>query len=114
MRKQTVLLPLIFPFLLFGCANDITYRLEDPKTCIEVRGNQTNSGGSCTPDQAKVNRAYLFRECKDLGGTPALRKLGTEGLFTTIMGIDCLMPDGSIKDVYGDKFEKDTGEKVFQ
>lgn len=100
--------------LLTGCANDITYHFEDPKTCIETRGNQTNSGGSCTPDEAKVNRAYLFKQCKDSGGTPALRKIGTEGLFTVIMGIDCLMPDGEIKDVYGEKFEKDTGQKLSQ
>ncbi len=114
MRKQTILIPLISLFLFFGCANDLTYHFEDPKSCIETRGSKTNDGGSCTPDQAKVNRALLFKECKDLGGTPALRKAGTEGLFTVIMGVDCLLPDGEVKDVYGDKFEKDTGQKLSQ
>ena len=90
----------------------MTYRLEDPKTCIDVRGNQSNSGGSCTPDQVKVNRAALFKQCKDLGGTPSMRQM--MGMFTVILGVDCLMPDGEIKDIYGEKFEKDTGKQLYQ
>lgn len=98
--------------LLAGCANDTTYRLEDPKTCIDARGNQFNSEGSCTTDQAKVNRAALFKQCKDLGGTPSMRQV--IGAFIAILGVDCLMPDGEIKDIYGEKFEKDTGKKLYQ
>jgi hypothetical protein len=45
-----------------------------------------------------------------LGGTPALRNFGTA--WTLILGIDCLMPDGSIKDLYGEKFTKETGENL--
>ena len=57
---------------------------------------------------------YLFKQCKDYGGTPVLKKVGQEGVLTAIIGINCLMPDGSIKDIYGEKFEKDTGKKLSQ
>jgi len=100
---------LITTLLLFGCVNDFSYRFENPDTCITV---SKYSSASCTEDQAKVNRAKLFKQCKDLGGTPAIRS-EENMLVYRIFGVQCLMPDGSIKDIYGEKFKRDTGQDLF-
>ena len=57
-------------------------------------------------------RAKLFKQCKDLGGTPAIRS-EENMLVYRIFGVQCLMPDGSIKDIYGEKFKRDTGQDLF-
>ncbi len=112
--KKLLLPILVICGLLVGCANDLLYRVSDPNTCISTGGmNEAPREGRCTTEQANANRAYLFKQCKDFGGTTVLKKVG-EGVLTVIIGIDCLMPDGSIKDVYGEKFEKDTGKKLSQ
>ena len=92
---------------LFGCANDFEYRFVNPETCIEVSKTPT----TCTEDQAKANRAKLFAECKAMNGTPAIR--AHNPFVTRIYGVDCLMPDGSIKDLYGEKFKRDTGQDLY-
>ncbi len=113
--KKLLLPILVICGLLVGCANDLLYRVSDPNTCISTGGmNEAPREGRCTTEQANANRAYLFKQCKDFGGTPVLKKVGNEGVLTVIIGIDCLMPDGSIKDIYGEKFEKDTGKKLLQ
>jgi hypothetical protein len=113
--KKLLLPILVICGFLFGCANDLHYRVSDPNTCISTGGiNEAPREGRCTTEQANANRAYLFNQCKDFGGTPVLKKVGNEGVLTVIIGIDCLMPDGSIKDLYSEKFEKDTGKKLFQ
>jgi len=112
--KKLLLPILVICGLLVGCANDFHYRVSDPSTCISTGSmNEEPREGRCTTDQANANRAYLFKQCKDFGGTTVLKKVG-EGVLTVIIGIDCLMPDGSIKDLYGEKFEKDTGKKLSQ
>lgn len=94
--------------LITGCANDATYRMRDPKTCISTGGNN-----GCTEQQASKNRVLLIDQCKALNGTPSLRHIDVNLAPTLVMGLDCLLPDGSVRDLYAEKFEKDTGKKVF-
>jgi hypothetical protein len=46
-----------------------------------------------------------------MNGTPAIR--AHNPFVTRIYGVDCLMPDGSIKDIYGEKFKRDTGLDLY-
>jgi hypothetical protein len=99
----------ILVLALTGCVNDFSYRFENPDTCITV---SKYSSTSCTEDQAKANRQKLFKQCNDLGGTPAIRSEESM-LVSRIYGVQCLMPDGGIKDIYGEKFKQDTGQDLF-
>ena len=96
---------LIAIIFMAGCANDAVYRMHDPKTCISTGIN------GCTDEQASKNRVELINQCKELNGTPSIKKIGE--VITVIMGFECLMPDGSVRDLYAEKFEKETGKKVF-
>jgi hypothetical protein len=96
-------------FILSGCAADAGYRTDDPNTCISTP--LTVSG--CTESQASVNRAKFFAQCKSMDGTPSMRifpgaVLGKE----LILGVNCLMPDGTIRDLYGEKFKETTGKEL--
>ena len=92
--------------LISGCANDATYRMRDPKTCISTGVN------GCTERQASINRVVFFEQCKALNGTPSLKYVDVNLAPTLVMGFNCLLPDGSVRDLYAEKFEKDTGKKV--
>jgi len=94
--------------LLLACANDATYRMRDPKTCISTGGS-----AGCSEKQASANRVVLFEQCKSLNGTPSLRYIDANLAPTLVMGFNCLLPDGSVRDLYAEKFEKETGKKVF-
>ena len=96
--------------LLSGCVNDGSYRSFDPKTCITTP--LTNSG--CTEVEASTNRAKFFDQCKNLGGTPSMRTFPSNAIGKQpILGVDCLTPDGQIRDLYGEKFKVDTGNDLF-
>jgi len=101
-----IFIPLVF---IFGCANDREYRLYNPKTCITT----PLSSDGCSEEQASSNRARYFSACKNMGGTPSIRTLPSTALGKQpILGIDCLMPNGAIRDLYGEQFKKDTGEEL--
>jgi hypothetical protein len=105
MKKLNTLL-MIAMLSLAGCANDATYRMRDPKTCISTGVN------GCTEKQASANRVVFFEQCKALYGTPSLKYVDVNLAPSLVMGFNCLMPDGSVRDLYAEKFEKDTGKKV--
>jgi hypothetical protein len=102
-----ILIPFVF---IFGCANDREYRLYNPKTCITT----LSSPDGCSEEQANLNRAKYFLNCKNTGGTPSLRTAPLTSLDgkQPILGINCLMPNGEIRDLYGEQFKKDTGEEL--
>lgn len=97
---------LLIPVLLLGCANDGQYRTYDPSSCITTN-SQLNS---CTDEQASVNRSRLFQQCKELGGTPQMRLFAARA----VVGANCLMPNGQIRDLYAEKFQRDTGRELSQ
>lgn len=93
--------------MLSGCANDIEYRYIDPNSCISTR----DISSSCTEDQAKMNRSKLFDQCKKLGGVPNIKQPFPQSQL--FLGVNCLMPDGSVRDLYGEKFKQDTGLDLY-
>jgi hypothetical protein len=97
-------------FILSGCASDGTgYRSVDPNTCITTP--LISSG--CTESQASVNRAKFFAQCKNMDGTPSMRTFPNASLGKEpILGVNCLMPDGTIRDLYGEKFKETTGKEL--
>ena len=107
--KQYLILIFSAITLIGGCANDRDYRIFDPNTCITT--SLTNSG--CTEAEASANRAKFFAQCKNLGGTPSMRTFPSTAISKPpILGVDCLMPDGQIRDLYGEKFKVDTGNDL--
>lgn len=101
MKKLTLL---VFIPILISCVADAGYRSTDPKTCI----TSTPLSNSCSEEEASLNRSKLFKQCKDLGGNPQLRLFHDK----IILGINCLMPTGEIRDLYKEKFKQDTGKSL--
>ena len=93
-----------FIFTLTGCANDTAYRMRDKSTCISI------GIAGCTEKEASANRVVFYAQCKSLNGTPSLRVIDLAP--TLVTGFNCLLPDGSVRDLYAEKFEKDTGMKL--
>jgi hypothetical protein len=92
--------------LIASCANDANYRMRDPKTCISTSHN------GCTEAQASANRVSLIEECRALNGTPSIKYVDVSLAPALVMGFQCLLPDGTVRDLYAEKFENDTGKKV--
>jgi hypothetical protein len=106
---HTIATVLVGTSILSGCANDAGYRSVDPSTCITTP--LTNSG--CTESQASLNRAKFFAQCKVMNGTPAMRTFPSTAIGKEpILGVNCLMPDGTIRDLYGEKFKETTGNEL--